>query len=482
MRLKLFAAFGSAGLVLIVAGVALAAVNTQNEAEGRAHQAIEVRTHIRNLYGTLLKGRSALSSYLLFGDAESLLNARDARGRISSDMSSLLASSTDDAQRARLNALVPLIERNVSALEESLHLIDTLGRTTTNAFVSTHKERFEHVDLLNAISEARTAQEFLIDERRRASVDALESTRALLIGGAVIAFLLSTTIFTSIRRSMLVLETAHATIATQSVEIAAQTRALERNVNDLDQFAYVASHDLKAPLRGIRMLSQWIEEDVKDLVDDQGREHLQLMQVRVARMEALVAGALAYARAGRTPLASEVIDGNALVRGVIDMTAEARGGGTVVIDSPLPTIYAVKIPLQQIWLNLISNALIYGAQGGVVRVGAFREAGEVVYFVADKGPGIEPQFHDRIFGLFQTLSSSDEVEGTGIGLAVVKKLVEHQGGRVWLTSTVGEGTTFFFVYPDSEPSRIKMAALPPTGRRRAAKRGPKPSQSKARGS
>jgi len=277
----------------------------------------------------------------------------------------------------------------------------------------------------------RTAEGEVIEERKSVTVGALESARVLLISGAGIAFLLATFVITRIRKSVLELERANAIIAAQAIEVATQTRALERIIKDLDQFAYVASHDLKAPLRGITMLAQSIQEDLKDQLDDQGREHLRLMQLRVARMEALVVGALAYARAGRAALATEDIDGNALVREVIDMMAQAPGGGTVVIDSPLPTIHASKSPLQRIWLNLISNALKHGArEGGVVRVGAHNEAGEVVYRVADQGPGIEPEYHARIFGLFQTLSARDKVEGAGIGLAVVKKLVEQQDGRL----------------------------------------------------
>jgi len=464
MRLKLLAAYGSAVLVLVVAWVGIAAINSQNESQERVYHAVEVRRHLRNVYEVLLAAHVDQSSYLLLGEPESLTAMRSIRGRVASELAALLASIKDTEQLARVTALVPIIEREISTLEARLRLMDTRDRATVLASIQQNKQRFDHTHLENAVSEMRTAEEVLIEERKHATLGALETTRVLLISGAGIAFLLATFVITRLRKSVLELEKAYAIIAAQAIEVATQTRALERTVKDLDQFAYVASHDLKAPLRGITMLAQWIQEDLKDQLDGQGREYLRLMQVRVGRMEALVAGVLAYARAGRTALATENIDGNALVREVIDMLAQAPGGGTVVIDSPLPTIHAVKIPFQQIWLNLISNALKHGAsEGGVVRVGAYNEAGEVVYRVADKGPGIEPEYHDRIFGLFQTLSARDKVEGTGIGLAVVKKLVEQQGGRVWLTSTLGEGTTFFFVYPASEPTRTPMASFDPAG-------------------
>lgn len=461
MRLKLLAAFGSAIFVLVVAWVGIAAINSQDEAQRRVYHAVEVRTRIRNIYEAVLAAHVAQASYLQLGETDSLTTRRQLRQRVAVDMTALLALSNDPAQLARIKAFIPVLEHDVSALEECFRLIDTSDRATVLDFVAKNKSRFDHTKLENAVREMREAEELLIDERMGATAGALEVTRIVLIVGAGIAFLLATFVISRIRKSVIEFEKAHATIASQAHELEARTRQLERTVKDLDQFAYVASHDLKAPLRGITTLAQWISDDSKDRLDEQGREHLRLMQVRVARMEALVEGVLAYARAGRTALDNESVDVNALVREVIDMMAQAPGGGTIVVETAFPTIQVAKIPFQQIWMNLISNALKHGARdGGVVRVGMKVDGGESVYYVADNGPGIEPQYHERIFGLFQTLSSRDKVEGTGIGLAVVKKLVDQQGGRVWLTSAVGVGTTFYFVYPSADTTKTLQAFDP----------------------
>ena len=448
-RLKLFAAFGSAMLVLVVAGVGIGAINTQSEAQERVDHAVEVRTRIHNVYEAVLHAHVAQASYLVLGATDALVVARSLRQQIRGDLAALLALTSDRDQLARINQFLPLLERDVSALEESMRIIDTRDRATVLEFLERNKQRYDHGPLESAITEMRTAEEVLIAERKDLTESALATSRVLLIVGAGIACLLAVFVITRVRKSVIALEKAHATIGAQAVALQTQTRTLERTVKDLDQFAYVASHDLKAPLRGITTLAQWILEDSNDRLDDQGREHLRLMQVRVARMEALVDGVLAYARAGRTAaLEQETIDTSALVREVIDLLVQAPGGGTVVIETALPPVHAVKTPFQQVWMNVISNALEHGTkEGGDVRVGARDGGGEVIYYVTDTGPGIEPQFHERIFGLFQTLSPRDNIEGTGIGLAVVKKLVEQQGGRVWLTSTVGVGTTFYFVYP-----------------------------------
>jgi signal transduction histidine kinase len=226
--------------------------------------------------------------------------------------------------------------------------------------------------------------------------------------------------------------------------------ALERSNRDLDQFAYVASHDLKAPLRGISNLSTWIEEDLDAVMTPETREQMALLRGRVQRMEALIDGVLQYARAGRARAAPERVDVGALVREAAELLAPPAGARVEVADD-LPPVVAERVPLQQVFLNLVGNALKYaGRPDAVVRVG-WRAArpGWPEFWVADNGPGIAPEYHERVFGIFQTLQSRDRVEGTGIGLSVVKKIVEGQGGRVWVESAAGAGATFRFTWPSA---------------------------------
>lgn len=229
-------------------------------------------------------------------------------------------------------------------------------------------------------------------------------------------------------------------------ELAATSAALAERNRELDQFAYITSHDLKAPLRGIINLAGWIEEDLGQVPDDV-RGHLELMRGRVRRMEDLINGLLQYSRVGRVPGAVEEVDVGALLGVVVDMLApppEAR----VVAAPGMPTIRTQRLLLQQVFANLIGNALKHHRGAAPeVRV-SWERAGRMHRFaVADNGPGIAPQFHQRIFGIFQTLAPRDEVEGSGLGLALVKKIVEHMGGAVSVESEEGQGATFFFTWP-----------------------------------
>ncbi|HEX9985608.1 MAG TPA: PAS domain S-box protein [Thermoanaerobaculia bacterium] len=231
-------------------------------------------------------------------------------------------------------------------------------------------------------------------------------------------------------------------------ELARVARALEASNRELDQFAYVASHDLKAPLRGIANLSQWIEEDLgaQNLSADT-REHLSLLRGRVHRMEALIDGILAYSRAGRVREKPERVEVRKLVEDVVDLLAPPPSV-RIEIAPDLPVLVAEKLPLQQVLQNLIGNAIKYTRRPDPhIRVSA-ADAGDMIEFaVADNGPGIPAEYHERIFGLFQTLEARDKVEATGIGLSIVQKTVDSRGGRIRIESEVGSGTTFRFTWP-----------------------------------
>ncbi len=228
------------------------------------------------------------------------------------------------------------------------------------------------------------------------------------------------------------------------------TRTLEdlRYSNDeLEKFAYVASHDLQSPLRGIHNLANWLEEDLADQIDAKSRERLDLLKGRVVRMEHLLNDLLEFSRAGRDLDAGDQVEAPALVQDVVQLL-NLPAGMSVVADSSLQGLELPRAPLGQVLQNLIGNAAKHHDKPtGQITIRA-RDIGtsyEIV--VADDGPGIAERYHDKVFDMFQTLRPRDEVEGSGMGLALVKKIVHRFGGSVSLSSQEGKGSEFSFTWP-----------------------------------
>ncbi|WP_278187371.1 PAS domain S-box protein [Microcoleus vaginatus] len=229
--------------------------------------------------------------------------------------------------------------------------------------------------------------------------------------------------------------------------LAQTTNVLTKRNQELDQFAYVVSHDLKAPLRAIANLSSWIEEDLSESMTEDTLHQMNLLRGRVHRMEGLIEGLLQYSRVGRIQVPSEMVKVENLLAEIIDSLAPPSEF-EVKVEPGMPTFVAEKLPLQQVFANLISNAIKHNrAESGHVKISVKELEDFYEFSVEDDGPGIAPQYHDKVFVIFQTLEARDKVENTGIGLSLVKKIVEGQGGSISLESAEGEGATFRFTWP-----------------------------------
>jgi PAS domain S-box-containing protein len=216
---------------------------------------------------------------------------------------------------------------------------------------------------------------------------------------------------------------------------------------ELKDFAHIVSHDLKAPLRGVSTLAHWISTDYADKLDKEGKEQIDLLLGRVDRMQKLIDGVLQYSRAGRVKEEHIRVNLNELVPDVIDMVAPP-GNIEITIEDELPVVECGQTRIVQVFQNLLSNTVKYmDKPQGRVKINCAEEQGFWKFSVADNGPGIEEKHFERIFRMFQTLSPRDEFESTGVGLTVVKKIVELYGGKIWVESKLGEESTFFFTLP-----------------------------------
>lgn len=230
-------------------------------------------------------------------------------------------------------------------------------------------------------------------------------------------------------------------------ELEKTNQRLERTNKELETFAYVASHDLKSPLRGIAQLSSWIDEDLEAKEFSEVEKHTRMLRNRIQRMEKLLDDMLVFYRAGKTDGAITTIEVAHIATELFEIQ-NTKPGLRLVLGNNLPTFETLGTPFEQILRNLFSNAIKHHDTGeGVIQIDAGTINNDFYEFsVSDDGPGIPSKFQERVFGMFQTLKSRDEMEGSGMGLALIKKIVETYGGKISVFSA-GRGCRFTFTWP-----------------------------------
>ena len=227
-----------------------------------------------------------------------------------------------------------------------------------------------------------------------------------------------------------------------------RTNKLEIANRELGEFAYIVSHDLKAPLRAIGQLSQWISEDNYENLDESGRKNFDLLKNRVKRMYRLIDDILAYSRAGRNYEKNEQVDMTRLTEEVIESLLTPENI-RIKIENTLPVLTGSRVHFQQVFQNLLSNSIKFmDKPEGVISIGCEKQSPFWRFWVKDNGPGIDSKYSEKIFQIFQTLSPKDKQESTGIGLTLVKKIVELYKGKIEMVSEIGMGCTFYFTFPE----------------------------------
>ncbi len=227
-------------------------------------------------------------------------------------------------------------------------------------------------------------------------------------------------------------------------------RELDRSNRELQELAYIAAHDLKTPLRGIGTLADWLVADYADKFDEQGKEKIILLTARAQRMNNMIDNILQYSQLGREGVRKQQVNLNDVLSEVIE-ESEIPKNLKIAVEHELPTITCERTHLTQIFQNLLSNAVRYMDKSEPkIKIDCARHNNSWLFSVADNGRGIEEKYFERIFKIFQKLAPRDGTDGGGIGLSIVKKIVEMNGGKVWVESQVGNGSTFFFTLPKAD--------------------------------
>ncbi len=456
-------AAGAVALV-VVAGLAVVLLGWAAESGRRAEQGGEIRASARRVRIAIADAESGQRGYIVTQDAAYLLPFQQ-------------AVATIDAELAHLSRLIPpthpdqtlvdsvnsLLQIKLAEMSQTIEDVRRGDHAAAVRLLSTDAGQRAMEGIRAGLGAIIGAQEDAIAVRSRRQAEQFRMGTVVIVGGSTLTFgslvlgLLAARrhraaralAFRDLSEHRERLEAQGRALASTIIEGQRANTALARSNRDLDQFAYVASHDLKAPLRGIASLATWIDEDLGDAASPEVKEHLRLMSNRVRRLEGLIDGILAYARTDKLGGTIASVDIRALVDDVVDL-CPPPSGVEVTVRGDWPTLRTDPVPLQQVLTNLLGNAYLHGRtpdRAAHVEVGAApSDEGTWQFWVQDDGPGVDPAFHDKIFQIFQTLAPRDQVETTGIGLAVVRKLVDAHGGRVWIDSTPGHGARLSFTW------------------------------------
>lgn len=441
---------------------------------------------IRNsakLHKTIIEMQSSFRGFLLTGNENFLIpyfnGVHDVKG-LYKEQRALLKSGS------QLHKLDSILLLHNSWVDYANSLINARKRTMDSASVSPeYLNLFENKlqkqvgkfinDKINEIFREFDRYEYFVREERRSILNAsIADTRnvSILLASVIIAIGIVSAFYITRIISKRILSMVHLAdkISKGNFEVIDDTKNdeltdlslslnvmsarlnrsfsdLERKNKELDQFAYVVSHDLKAPLRGIYNVFNWLDEDHRGELSEQVQKYLEMMKGRTQRLENLITGLLDYARIGRLDdLPSEEVNTKVLLDEIIEMIVPP--GVKVELRGQMPVFTAQKIRLQQVFTNLISNAVKYsGKSSPIVRITCKDKNDFYEFCVSDNGIGIAPEYHEKIFVIFQTLREKNEKESTGLGLAIVKKIIEDQKGYIKVRSNVGLGTSFIFSWP-----------------------------------
>jgi signal transduction histidine kinase len=446
-------------------------------------QATAFANQLRMMGEDLLNAETGQRGYLLTESTDYLSPYFAGATSVQKRFAALRQLAIDPTLTPEIEMLSVTVTAKLQEMAETIDQMQHNHRDLALKIVMTGRGKQLMDDFRNLRNSLLARQETFAAEHRAQYVATINNLliASLAIALAAVAVLLFTTLHTSsrLRRPIEALLTGIHTIAAGHFDhrvavsgrdevsrlaealndMAAQTEEaqrvrdevqleLVRSNAELDSFAYVASHDLKAPLRGIRNLAEWITEDVGDKASEDTKENLSLLRGRVDRLDGLLESLLEYSRVGRRSDAVETVDCTRLITDISQYLAP-RPGFTFSIAKDMPSFRATRVPLEKVLRNLMNNAVKHhDLDNGNVAVSAVQNDEFVEFRVADDGPGIPAEFHEKIFQMFQTLKPRDTVEGSGMGLAIVKKTVEAAGGSIVVESEPpARGTAFVFTWP-----------------------------------
>jgi signal transduction histidine kinase len=490
-KTKLYIGFAIAASVLLLTAVAsFVSIRQLRLRTGWVEHSYQIMQQFKEMELRLKDARSGVRGFLLTRDSTYLDTYLKTRDLVQDRFEEVQWLAKDNRpQLTRLDTLEPMIGAELRLLAELTRASSGLTSSAIQTTLDTDRQTMRAIERL--LGRMRSAELALLSQRTEEQELYESLTPAVILLSAAVAVVVTLWLFWRVGIEIGANDKLRAELAATNANVAQRIRiiehlaeqvvqgdykvkikdkesdslgnlagslnrmtqtlddtfgALEKRNRELDQFAYVASHDLKAPLRGVSTVVKWIEDEQGHELSPKMREYFTMMKGRLTRLEDLINGLLAYARVGRTQQKLEEVSVDALVHEVADLVVPPTFA--LRLADGLPTLITDRLSLQQVFTNLLSNAVKYHHTGqGTITIACRELKKEYEFRVQDDGPGIAPEYHEKIFLMFQTLRDRNTAESTGIGLSIVKKIIDEQRGRIHVESAAGQGATFVFTWP-----------------------------------
>ena len=478
------------GVLLLTAAASFWSIRGLSVQTANVEHTYQVLQEVESVTAVLKDAQAGTRGYLLTGDTVYLRPYSMASNQLPTSLARLQALTIDNpTQQARLDSLRLLVEQEFRILRPLTEIKKSMSSSSMQTLLDTDRQTLRQVRMLYTRIKDN---EMALLAQRSALQDVFErATPIVVLISAVLAVLIVVWLVRKIVRELndnrrlqneltginaevsrriaqiralaeqvvqgdytvQIADSAQDNLGGLAISLNRMTQtldtsfsALRKRNQELDQFAYVASHDLKAPLRGVTTIVKWIEDELAAELSPQLRTYLDQMKGRLSRLEDLINGLLAYARVGRTAQTHQSVDVAQLLGEVAELVVPPDF--TLRVEPAMPVFTTDRLGLQQVFTNLFSNAVKYHQRGAGHLAVSCREAGTHYEFrVQDDGPGIAPEYHQKIFLLFQTLRDRHTAESTGIGLSIVQKIIDEHQGTIRVESEPGRGAGFIFTWP-----------------------------------
>ncbi|MEI7895861.1 MAG: CHASE3 domain-containing protein [bacterium] len=447
-------------LIIIVGVVSLYSINDLEEHTALVKQTQEIQTNLSILLSAITDAETGQRGFVISGDERFLEPYKQSGPKIFNSIHILEDLVSDSFQKTRLNAVAPLIIRRNVSIQSIIRIRNIKGFQAAEKEISNGQGRQIQDSIRFKIHDMQVYENFLLKERAEKADKSIMFAKVIIISSIVLmilficfSFFITYVGFSKLRKAETDInnlnETLEQHVAERTSQLVVINKELKFHLSELEQFSYVSNHDLQEPLRTINQFIQLFYEKYAGTLDEDGEKYIEFISKSAVRMNLLVKSLLDYSLLGKSSTTA-LVDCNKIVELVLgDLDESIKGNSAKMTIRELPSVNGFETELRLLFQNLIGNAIKYHKPGIVpeIQISAENHEKEWLFSIKDNGIGIDKKHNEKIFIIFQRLHNRYEFEGSGIGLAHCKKIVELHGGKIWVESNIEGGSTFKFTIP-----------------------------------